>query len=177
MVPEKSGETADVPSAALPPLGASLMATGGATGVGTQGQGHFTVLAQIVADALGVAVEDVRVVTGDTREFHWGTGTFASRGAVVAGSACHAAAMSVRGKILDHHGVALADNRPAFNIYATPKLLSSDAKAELERMLGLSDDEIASRLRDYTPPESTVNGVFGKYAKLVSSASEGAVTR
>jgi aerobic carbon-monoxide dehydrogenase large subunit len=72
-----------------------------ATGVGTQGQGHFTVLAQIVADALGVAVEDVRVVTGDTREFHWGTGTFASRGAVVAGSACHAAAMSVRGKILD----------------------------------------------------------------------------
>ena len=72
-----------------------------ATGVGTQGQGHFTVLAQIVADALGVAVEDVRVVTGDTREFHWGTGTFASRGAVVAGSAVHAAAMSVRGKILD----------------------------------------------------------------------------
>jgi carbon-monoxide dehydrogenase large subunit len=42
----------------------------------------------------------VKVVTGDTREFHWGTGTFASRGAVVAGSACHAAAMSVREKIL-----------------------------------------------------------------------------
>ena len=41
----------------------------------------------------------------------------------------------------------------------------------------LTDDAIASRLRDYTPPESTVNGVFGKYAKLVSSASEGAVTR
>ena len=72
-----------------------------ATGVGTQGQGHFTVFAQLVADALGVDVEDVRVVTGDTREFHWGTGTFASRGAVVAGSACHAAAMLVREKVLD----------------------------------------------------------------------------
>jgi CO/xanthine dehydrogenase Mo-binding subunit len=71
-----------------------------ATGVGTQGQGHFTVFAQIVADVLGVDVEDVRVVTGDTREFHWGTGTFASRGAVVAGSACHAAALAVREKIL-----------------------------------------------------------------------------
>jgi carbon-monoxide dehydrogenase large subunit len=71
-----------------------------ATGVGTQGQGHMTVFAQLVADALGVDVEDVRVVTGDTREFHWGTGTFASRGAVVAGSACHAAAMLVRDKIL-----------------------------------------------------------------------------
>ena len=45
-----------------------------ATGVGTQGQGHFTVFAQIVADVLGVDVQQVRVVTGDTREFHWGTG-------------------------------------------------------------------------------------------------------
>ncbi|MGH7548721.1 MAG: molybdopterin cofactor-binding domain-containing protein [Gemmatimonadales bacterium] len=72
-----------------------------ATGVGTQGQGHFTVFAQIVAEVLGVDVERVHVITGDTREFHWGTGTFASRGAVVAGSACHAAALAVREKILD----------------------------------------------------------------------------
>jgi carbon-monoxide dehydrogenase large subunit len=72
-----------------------------ATGVGTQGQGHFTVFAQLVADVLGVDVEDVRVVTGDTREFHWGTGTFASRGAVVAGSACHAAATAVREKVVN----------------------------------------------------------------------------
>ena len=71
-----------------------------ATGVGTQGQGHYTVLAQIVADVLGVDVTNVHVTTGDTREFQWGTGTFASRGAVVAGSACHAAALSVKGKIL-----------------------------------------------------------------------------
>ena len=72
-----------------------------ATGVGTQGQGHFTVFAQIVAEVLGVDVTDVHVITGDTREFHWGTGTFASRGAVVAGSACHAAVARVREKILD----------------------------------------------------------------------------
>ncbi|MGH7675023.1 MAG: molybdopterin cofactor-binding domain-containing protein, partial [Gemmatimonadales bacterium] len=72
-----------------------------ATGVGTQGQGHFTAFAQIVADVLGVDVARVHVVTGDTREFHWGTGTFASRGAVVAGTACHAAAVAVRDKALD----------------------------------------------------------------------------
>ena len=71
-----------------------------ATGVGTQGQGHYTVFAQVVADVLGVSVTDVQVVTGDTREFQWGTGTFASRGAAVAGSACHAAAMLVRDKIV-----------------------------------------------------------------------------
>ena len=70
------------------------------TGVGTQGQGHFTSFAQIAAEQLGVDVKNVRVVTGDTREFHWGTGTFASRGAVVAGNAIHAAAKAVREKIL-----------------------------------------------------------------------------
>jgi CO/xanthine dehydrogenase Mo-binding subunit len=71
-----------------------------ATGIGTQGQGHFTSFAQIVADQLGVAVTDVDIVTGDTDQFHWGAGTFASRGAVVAGNAINAAAGDVRGKIL-----------------------------------------------------------------------------
>jgi carbon-monoxide dehydrogenase large subunit len=71
-----------------------------ATGVGTQGQGHYTTFAQIVADALGVHPEQVDVSTGDTRSFGWGTGTFASRGIVVAGTACHEAALLVRAKAL-----------------------------------------------------------------------------
>jgi carbon-monoxide dehydrogenase large subunit len=71
-----------------------------ATGVGTQGQGHFTSFAQVVADQLGVAVEDVILVSGDSAEFNWGTGTFASRGAVVAGNAIHASASIVRDKVL-----------------------------------------------------------------------------
>ncbi len=71
-----------------------------ATGVGTQGQGHFTSFAQIVADQLGVDVRDVHLVTGDTAEFHWGTGTFASRGSVVAANAINASAKLVREKIL-----------------------------------------------------------------------------
>ena len=40
------------------------------------------------------------MVTGDSDQFHWGTGTFASRGAVVAGNAVHAAAKAVREKAL-----------------------------------------------------------------------------
>ncbi len=71
-----------------------------ATGIGTQGQGHFTSFAQIVADQLGVRVQDISLTTGDTDRFYWGAGTFASRGAVVAGSAIHAAASVVRQKIL-----------------------------------------------------------------------------
>ncbi len=50
---------------------------------------------------------------------------------------------SVRGQILDRNGAPLAANRPAFNIYATPKTLTPETKAELARMLGLSDDELA----------------------------------
>jgi carbon-monoxide dehydrogenase large subunit len=71
-----------------------------ATGIGTQGQGHFTSFAQIVAERVGVDPRDVDVVTGDTDQFHWGAGTFASRGAVVAGNAIDAAAQEVRRKIL-----------------------------------------------------------------------------
>jgi aerobic carbon-monoxide dehydrogenase large subunit len=71
-----------------------------ATGIGTQGQGHFTSFAQIVADQLGVDVTDVDIVTGDTDQFYWGAGTFASRGAVVAGNAVNEASRVVRQKAL-----------------------------------------------------------------------------
>jgi aerobic carbon-monoxide dehydrogenase large subunit len=77
------------------------------TGVGTQGQGHYTSFAQIVADQVGVDVTDVDVVTGDTDQFYWGAGTFASRGAVVAGNAVNEAAKDVRAKILRLAGETL----------------------------------------------------------------------
>ncbi len=82
-----------------------------ATGIGTQGQGHFTSYAQIVADQLGVTPQDVDIVTGDTDQFHWGAGTFASRGAVVAGNAINAAAKNVREKTLSQASTQL-DNVP-----------------------------------------------------------------
>jgi carbon-monoxide dehydrogenase large subunit len=71
-----------------------------ATGIGSQGQGHGTTFAQVVAEQLGVDIRDIDVTTGDTDQFYWGVGTFASRGAVVAGSATHEAAKLVRAKIL-----------------------------------------------------------------------------
>ncbi len=71
-----------------------------ATGLTTQGQGHQTVLAQIVADELGVRLEDVHVTTGDTRRMAYAVGTFASRGAVMSGNAVALAAKVVREKAL-----------------------------------------------------------------------------
>ncbi len=57
------------------------------TGSHAHGQGHETTFAQIVADALGVALEDVEVVHGDTESVPFGMGTYGSRSLAVGGSA------------------------------------------------------------------------------------------
>jgi carbon-monoxide dehydrogenase large subunit len=69
-------------------------------GAPAQGQGHETVLAQIVADQLGVQIEDVHVTAGDTRKIEHSVGTFASRGTVTAGSAVHLASTRIRAKAI-----------------------------------------------------------------------------
>jgi carbon-monoxide dehydrogenase large subunit len=71
-----------------------------ATGLTTQGQGHQTAFAQIVADELGVPFEKVEVTTGDTRRMPYAVGTFASRAAVMSGSAVHLAAQRAKEKAL-----------------------------------------------------------------------------
>src|SRR5205823_15083578 len=71
-----------------------------ATGLTSQGQGHYTSFAQIVASQLGCDVGDVTVVTGDTSRFNWGAGTYASRALVTAGNAIGVAARAVREKVL-----------------------------------------------------------------------------
>jgi carbon-monoxide dehydrogenase large subunit len=71
-----------------------------AIGLTTQGQGHATAFAQIVADALGVPFDRIEVVTGDTRRMPYAVGTFASRAAVMSGSAVHLAALRTREKVL-----------------------------------------------------------------------------
>ncbi|HET7398945.1 MAG TPA: aerobic carbon-monoxide dehydrogenase large subunit [Intrasporangium sp.] len=70
------------------------------TGLTSQGQGHETVFAQIVAQELGVRLEDVHVTTGDTRRMAYAVGTFASRAAVMSGNAIALAARNVRAKAL-----------------------------------------------------------------------------
>jgi len=71
-----------------------------ATGLTTQGQGHQTAFAQIVAQELGVRLEDVHVTTGDTRKMGYAVGTFASRAAVMSGNAIALATRNVKAKAL-----------------------------------------------------------------------------
>jgi carbon-monoxide dehydrogenase large subunit len=73
-----------------------------AFGIASQGQGLETTLAQVVAEHLGVRVEDVRIVQGDTAAAVDGsTGTYASRSMVLAGGAATLAAQAVREKVLN----------------------------------------------------------------------------
>ena len=68
------------------------------TGASPHGQGTATALAQIVADELGLTPGDVVVRHGDTAMIPFGVGTYASRNAVVAGSAALVAAQMVAAK-------------------------------------------------------------------------------
>ena len=70
------------------------------TSAAPQGQSHQTTLAQVAADQLGLAIEDVTVSTGDTSSVSIGIGTFASRVAVNAGGSVHLAAQEVRDKVV-----------------------------------------------------------------------------
>jgi len=99
------------PSAALGGAGAGLgfweagtvrvLPTGKATvytGSSAHGQGHETTFAQIAADQLGIGVEDIEVVHGDTAKVPFGIGTFASRSTAVGGTAVALSAQKVREK-------------------------------------------------------------------------------
>jgi aerobic carbon-monoxide dehydrogenase large subunit len=67
-------------------------------GVKSQGQGHETTFAQIVAHELGIPPEDVLVQEGDTDNTPYGLGTYASRSTPTAGAATSVAARKIREK-------------------------------------------------------------------------------
>jgi aerobic carbon-monoxide dehydrogenase large subunit len=61
--------------------------TGKVTGSHSHGQGHETTMAQIVADQLGISMDDIEIVHGDTGRVPFGMGTYGSRSASVGGTA------------------------------------------------------------------------------------------
>jgi carbon-monoxide dehydrogenase large subunit len=68
--------------------------------VGEQGQGAEAVFGQIAADAVGVSIDRVRIVTGDTDTVPYGGGTWASRGVGIGGEAVLQAGLALRANIL-----------------------------------------------------------------------------
>ncbi|MAP36110.1 MAG: carbon monoxide dehydrogenase [Chloroflexi bacterium] len=68
------------------------------TGSSSSGQGHETAFAQLVSSELGIPVEDIDVIHGDTSQIQMGTGSFGSRSAAVGGGAIHMSAQKIKEK-------------------------------------------------------------------------------
>ncbi|MEO7402754.1 MAG: xanthine dehydrogenase family protein molybdopterin-binding subunit [Burkholderiales bacterium] len=69
-------------------------------GIASHGQGLETTLAQVIADELGARMEDIQIQQGDSALVANGTGTYASRSAVLAGGAATLASRGLRDKIV-----------------------------------------------------------------------------
>jgi CO/xanthine dehydrogenase Mo-binding subunit len=130
------------------------------TGLTTQGQGHQTMLSQIVADELGVPLDQVTVTTGDTRRFKYAVGTFASRTAVMSGSAVALTARKVREKALRIAAQALEASADDLEIVdghvrvkGTPGAsIDLGAVAVLSNPLRYAFDEAAARATQFAAP-------------------------
>jgi aerobic carbon-monoxide dehydrogenase large subunit len=96
------------PSAAMPAAGwdsatIRVEPTGSITvltGVSPHGQGQETTFAQIVADELGVPIDSINVIHGDTDKVQYGVGTFGSRGTAVGGAALKLAIETIQAKAI-----------------------------------------------------------------------------
>jgi carbon-monoxide dehydrogenase large subunit len=80
-----------------------LDSTGAVTasfGIASHGQGLETTLAQVIADELGARLDDIQIVQGDSDAVAHGTGTYASRSAVLAGGAATQASRLLKEKLL-----------------------------------------------------------------------------
>jgi aerobic carbon-monoxide dehydrogenase large subunit len=78
----------------------SLGAVTASFGIAAHGQGLETTLSQVIADELGARIEDIRIFAGDTAVVAHGTGSYASRSAVLAGGAAVIAARALKEKLV-----------------------------------------------------------------------------
>ena len=117
----------------------------GAVSFPSQGQGHATALAQVVADRLGVPMERVTVEPVDSRSAPLGTGTFGSRGAIAIGGTAGVAADRVREKMAKI-AAQLLEASPADLVFDNARI---HVRGLADRALGFAD---VARVA-YAPPK------------------------
>ena len=138
---------------------ARLDATGAVfchTGVTEQGQGAESVIAQCVASAVGVPIERVRVITGDTDNVPYGGGTWASRAAGIGGEAAWQAGKALRANVLAAAASILQADPQALDIRAGVVV---DADTGRERM-----GDRGSRAHRLFPPRHPAARLPGRVA-------------
>ena len=153
--------------------------TGKATvgiGVQTQGQGHETTFAQIVAEELGMDVQDIEVEHGDTDTEPYGLGTYASRSTPVAGAATAIAARKVREKAkgiaadqleVDESDVVWDRDSGGFQVKGAPdrSVSITDVAGAAYMDHPIEDEPGLEAVNYYDPPNMTYP--FGAYVCVV----------
>src|SRR5687768_14711550 len=144
-----------------------------------QGQGTEAIFAQIAASAVGVSMEKVKVITGDTGVTPYGGGTWASRGAGIGGEAVLQAGRALRSNLLDVAAAILKMDKAELDIAGNAVIskLTGEAKlalAELGRVAYFRPDtlpmDFQSELtvtRHYTPRQYGFTFTNGIQASLV----------
>src|SRR5271163_925638 len=102
------------------------------TSITEQGQGSESLTAQIVGSVLGVSMDRVRVILGDTDNTPYGGGTWASRGAGIGGEAALQAAKVLRNNILDVAAAILQSTPSELDIANDTIVNASDGTPRIE---------------------------------------------
>jgi len=146
-----------------------------------QGQGTDGIFAQIAASAVGVSLDKVRVLTGDTGVTPYGGGTWASRGAGIGGEAVLQAGLALKNNILEIAARILALDRQELDIRedCVVHRLTGEKKmdlAELGRVAYFRPDTLPMGFqaeltvtRHYTPREygfTFTNGIQASYVEV-----------
>ncbi len=144
-----------------------------------QGQGTEAIFAQIAATTVGVSLDRVKVITGDTSTTPYGGGTWASRGAGIGGEAVLQSGKALRSNILDIAAAILGADKASLDIFNNEviDIASGESKlplAELGRVAYFRPDTLPPKFqaelmvtRHYTPREYGFTFTNGIQASLV----------
>lgn len=142
-------------------------------GLHSHGQAHATTFAQVVADGLGVPIESVKIVEGDTAVGAYGSGTFGSRGAVIASGSIARAVEEIADKLKQIGALALEVSPEDIELKDGAAVVKGAPEKSFPMiMLGLTAhfgafvggrrpqglDPVLTATRSYEPPESYANG-------------------
>ena len=141
------------------------------TGICHHGQGEETTFAQIAADELGVDIDDILILRGDTAIVQYGIGTFGSRGTAIGGTALYFALQELRAKIkkfgamlLESDDVSFANGQVTCNKTGKSKSLAEIAGASYRALkLPPNTEPGLNSTHFWEPPNFT----FGFGAHLV----------
>ena len=142
-------------------------------GLHSHGQAHETTMAQVVADKLGVPIDTVKIVQGDTAQAAYGIGTFGSRGAVIGYGSISRAAEEVAEKVRQFAGTALEVSPQDIELRdGNAVVRGAPDKSMPMMMVGYTAyfgafvggqrppgiDPVLTSTRSYEPPETYANG-------------------